>query len=893
MSDVIVPPDPITRLTAALAGRYRIEREIGVGGMATVYLAHDVRHDRPVAIKVLRPDLAASVGAERFLSEIKTTAQLQHAYILGLIDSGEVNGTVFYVMPFVEGESLRERLAHEKQLAISDAVRIATDVAGALDYAHRRGVIHRDIKPANILLHEGQPFLSDFGIALAATRAQDGRRLTESGMSLGTPEYMSPEQAMGDRVLDGRTDSYSLGCVLYEMLTGEPPFTGPTAQAVIAKVMTAEPAPLPTLRRSIPSNVAAACMTALNKVPADRFKTSADFAEALNNPRYAAPHVAAQRAVREARGFPYMPRRDAVAIGVIVLLALAAVMAWLRPRVASNSVVARFEIPIPDSLFSPSVALSRDGTRLVWSNQSGYFERRLDSLVIRRVRDATPATPAVRDAAPSGDNVLVSGRGALAIASLSGGLARTLVPSGARGGSWGTDGYVYFAVADQQGQTRAIARVRAEGGAIDTLVKTEGSVLDIVALPDGRGLVVALNRNGTSELSALDLHTRTLHALGTAGSLPQFVAAGYLLFADGTSLMAGPFDVRKLAFTRPPVAVVDIPRGSVNILVARDQQLVRMLATEATGSGVVVQSRSGVVRPLPNIPDTIRFTGFALSPDGTRFAAAGVVPTAAASIRATPPIANLFLYELSSGRLTRLRSDERDQSPAWLPSGRELSFVRVSTDTPTTSTLMRRSWDGSSLPVQILQRHGGGRGAVLGPVAWLPDGRHAIVRISAMGAGGRGALPGDLMRLSLAEPEKLDTVVATEYAESSPAVTRDGQVLAFTSDESGRTEVYVRPLRGGAQHQVSLGGGTQPKWAHSGKELFYVNADTLFAAGIRAGADLGVGETKIVLVARSIGQGYAVLPGDTAFITAAASTTSRLVVVVNFARELERLFAKK
>src|SRR5690349_3576310 len=209
-------------LKAALRERYRIERELGQGGMATVYLAYELKHDRKVAIKVLRPDLAAVIGAERFLREIKTIANLQHPHILGLIDSGEVNGTAYYVMPFVEGESLRDRLVREKQLPIPDALRIATEVAGALDYAHRHGVIHRDIKPENILLHDGSALVADFGIALAASKA-GGSRMTETGMSLGTPTYMSPEQAMGEREITARSDVYALGCVLYEMLTGEPP----------------------------------------------------------------------------------------------------------------------------------------------------------------------------------------------------------------------------------------------------------------------------------------------------------------------------------------------------------------------------------------------------------------------------------------------------------------------------------------------------------------------------------------------------------------------------------------------------------------------------------------------------------------------------------------------
>ena len=239
------PPD---RLAAALADRYRLERELGQGGMATVYLAHDLKHDRKVAIKVLRPELAAIIGAERFLREIKTIATLQHPHILGLIDSGEVQGTAYYVMPFVEGESLRDRLTREKQLPITEAVRIATEVAAALDYAHRHGVIHRDIKPENILLHDGAALVADFGIALAASNA-GSTRMTETGMSLGTPHYMSPEQAMGEREITARSDVYALGCVLYEMLSGDPPFTGSTAQAIVARVMTEEPRPL-TLPRT-------------------------------------------------------------------------------------------------------------------------------------------------------------------------------------------------------------------------------------------------------------------------------------------------------------------------------------------------------------------------------------------------------------------------------------------------------------------------------------------------------------------------------------------------------------------------------------------------------------------------------------------------------------------
>ena len=271
------------RLSTALSERYKIERELGQGGMATVYLAEDLKHRRKVAIKVLRPELAAVIGAERFVREIQTIAALQHPHILGLIDSGELNGTAYYVMPFIEGESLRDRITREKQLSIADSVRIATEVASALDYAHRHGVIHRDIKPENILMHDGQALVADFGIALAVSSA-GGSRMTETGMSLGTPHYMSPEQAMGERTITARSDIYALGCVTYEMLTGDPPFTGSTAQAIVAKMMTEKPIAPSRVRDTVPAAVEDAVLTALAKLPADRFTSAAEFASALRDP---------------------------------------------------------------------------------------------------------------------------------------------------------------------------------------------------------------------------------------------------------------------------------------------------------------------------------------------------------------------------------------------------------------------------------------------------------------------------------------------------------------------------------------------------------------------------------------------------------------------------------
>src|SRR5687767_7674687 len=251
--------------------------------MATVYLAHDLRHDRDVAVKVLHPDLGAALGGDRFLSEIRTTARLQHPHILPLLDSGTADSLLYYVMPYVRGETLRTRLERERQLPLEDALRIAREVADALAHAHGVGVIHRDIKPENILLQGGHALVADFGIALAVQQA-GGQRMTQTGLSLGTPQYMSPEQALGERSVDARSDIYALGAVTYEMLVGEPPFTGPTAQAIVARLMAEEPRPISVYRRAVPDGVEAAVLRALEKLPADRFASAGAFGAALGDP---------------------------------------------------------------------------------------------------------------------------------------------------------------------------------------------------------------------------------------------------------------------------------------------------------------------------------------------------------------------------------------------------------------------------------------------------------------------------------------------------------------------------------------------------------------------------------------------------------------------------------
>jgi len=326
----------IEQLKAALVDRYRVERKLGEGGMATVYLAHDLKHDRQVALKVLRPELAAALGPERFLREIQVTANLHHPHILPLYDSGTAGGALFYVMPLVQGESLRDRLAREKLLPVDEAVRIVQQVAGALDFANRHGIIHRDIKPENILLHDGEAFLTDFGIAIALTDAGGGR-LTETGLSIGTLQYMSPEQATGERDLDARSDIYTLGAVAYEMLGGEPPITGATARAMIAKLVTEPPTPLRVLREGVPASLDAAVMRALAKAPTDRFPSARDFANALTVPSVLATDAGAGGAARRPR---------TVALAILAAIAVCAV-GWAIISQRSSAVPPEDATPAP------------------------------------------------------------------------------------------------------------------------------------------------------------------------------------------------------------------------------------------------------------------------------------------------------------------------------------------------------------------------------------------------------------------------------------------------------------------------------------------------------------------------------------------------------------------
>jgi hypothetical protein len=453
--------------------------------MATVYLARDVRHDRRVAIKVMRPELAAVIGAERFLAEIRTTANLQHPHILGLIDSGEADGVLWYAMPYVDGESLRAMLAREKQLPVAQAVRIASEIASALDYAHRHGVIHRDIKPENILLHDGGALVADFGIALAASKA--GTRMTETGMSLGTPQYMSPEQAMGERELDARTDIYALGCVSYEMLTGEPPFSGPTAQAIVAKVMTATPVPVGQLRSTVPPSVQDAIATALQKLPADRFSTAAEFAAALTQSMPPRPMAAARRESAS-------PQRRFIAVVLAVAALLAAVLLGRR-----------------------------------WGSLSAtpveYDGQRLGGSVVAQAPRVSPDGQSIAFAA------MVNGQTQVAVLKPATAELTVLThdTSGTAGEfSWSSDGTrIYYSVFAEV--PRGVFSITALGGDERRILENAGSP---EALPDGSLLVARLNAARMLQMYRLWPETGRLDTLDATSPLTTGVPF-FRAFHDG------------------------------------------------------------------------------------------------------------------------------------------------------------------------------------------------------------------------------------------------------------------------------------------------------------------------------------------------------------------------
>jgi eukaryotic-like serine/threonine-protein kinase len=816
-------PELLGRLQGALADRYRIEREIGAGGMATVYLAQDLRHDRRVALKLLRPELSAVIGAERFLAEIKLTANLQHSHILPLFDSGEADGFLFYVMPFVEGESLRTRLTREKQLPVADALRIATEVASALDYAHRHGVIHRDIKPENILLHDGQALVADFGIALAASKAS-GSRMTETGMSLGTPNYMSPEQAMGEREITARSDVYALGAVLYEMLTGDPPFTGSTAQAIVARVLTEAPRPIHPQRHTIPPHVEAAVLTALEKLPADRFGTAAELAEALRGRNYAMT-VASSTAALPTRAAPAAGwRRDPVTlalIGVAVVATAAALWGWLRP--APAPMVNRFSLFLPpEAALQPvtqsgnRVAISPDGKRLVYV---GPAER--GGRLWLREHDQLSSSPIAGTEgagspffSPDGRHVGFLIRGTvLRTVSLDGGPVMTLSDSAnSTGGDWGVDGFIYFEV------DSGIARMKASGGpremVYNMLKRNEVGAEWPVLLPDGKTIVFRTRRANQAatdfQIVAMKLPNGQPKVL-MRGVYARYSPTGHLLVAtaDG-KLVAVPFDPDELEVTGSPIGLlegigVEGTGFSINLGLSENGTLVYTTGGATGSRRPVWVSREGVESPVdPAWQPQGPVNNFALSPDGKALAV-DVDQNG---------ISTVWVKQLPAGPYSRLTfGDTGNMRPTWSADGRSVVYLaEVGTNGGTPA--VRRA-DGTGGARTLVPR-----GRAWGQALQTRDGRWLLLRSSFFEPG-----KGDIFGVRIGDTT-LVPLVTGAAAEGDAAVSPDGRWLAYGSDESGVFEIYVRPFPDAtsARWQVSAAGGTDPVWSRNGRELFYLGA---------------------------------------------------------------------
>jgi serine/threonine-protein kinase len=870
------------RLTAALADRYRIQRELGAGGMATVFLAEDIKHHRQVAVKVLRPELAAVIGAERFLKEIETTASLQHPHILPLFDSGTIDGTVFYVMPYVEGESLRERITREKQLPVADAVRITREVAAALDYAHRKGIVHRDIKPENILLHDGQALVADFGIALAASRT-GGTRMTETGMSLGTPHYMSPEQAMGERALDARSDVYALGCVLYEMLTGEPPFTGPTAQAIVARVMTDQPRPISQSRPTIPAHVEAAVATALQKLPADRFATAAEFSAALESAGYTgsaargeAPPSVAPSSSRIAWG---------IAAAALVLAVTALAWAAGRPRPPEAPVV-RSVIRLPDHAFLSYnyIAVSRDGTRLVvMASDRGtnrLLARRLDGDTFTPVAGSEDGNMAFLS--PDGRWVAFRAAGQQRKALLDGGAAAPIGP-GSWPGDWTTDGVIYF----PQEYNTGLFRISDVGGIPEPLSTLDTSRQELghwhpQLLPGGRYLLFTAFSTPIerARIEALDLRTGARSVLLEGAVFGRYVPTGHLLFVRGTTVFAVPMSLSPPATSGTPVPVIeDVSHEPVEgrsaFAVADNGTLVYLRASHYDApSQLMWLDRAGRASPVPGAPPAASQPE--LSPDGRRIAYA-----------LNDNGWDVWVLDLGRGSRTRITAGGgADFSPFWTPDGVRVVFV-------------------SERPVFDIWHRVADASAPAAPLVLSPADKYA----SSVIDDGQAVLYAEvsasrsaILKRGVGPDAKPDTILAGPADYRMPVLSPDGRWLAYTGNESGRFEVYIVPYPDVTSRrlQVSTEGGMEPRWTRGGREIVFRSGTTITAVAFDpAAGQLGTTtplfqHNRVPSVATEQVWSYAVTPDGERFLMAVrppGSEARELVVVTNWFKELRERMA--
>ncbi len=849
------------QLNSALSGRYEIERHIGEGGMATVYLARDLRHHRNVALKVLKPELGVVLGPDRFLTEIEVTANLHHPNLLPLFDSGEVGGLLFYVMPYVEGETLRARLERERQLPVDEAVRIAVLVAGALDYAHRHNVIHRDLKPENILLHEGQPLVMDFGIALAVSNA-GGARVTQTGLSLGTPQYMSPEQATGDRQLDARTDIYSLAAVLYEMLSGDPPHTGSTVQAVIAKVITDNPRPLRDTRATIPVHVEAALLQGLAKVPADRWASAKEFAEALTGVRpVRLPALAQERILQDATVIQKRRTRTMtfIAIGGWVA-ALAALVVATQPPQSSGGVTgaAWFSMTLPDSVqFAAAnagnrgfLALSRDGSQLVVAGvkdgQRSLYLHRLSAPGFQRIPGSDSAmTPSF---SPDGQWLLYKIGTRLVRLPVSGGRAQRLVDS-ADGGSWGDGDVIVYThrgslwrmAAD--GSDRKLVGERVSPGAV--------GYLSASVLPGGQHALVTMAtppiRLDSMRIAVISLRDARVKDLGIRGVGAAYVKTGQIGYLSPGSMMLAPFSLRKLAVTGPSVP---LPEGigedaNFNGMSSSDNGVFAYAGARNENILVPIHvvGRDGKESPLKFEEQS--FQHVRVSPDGSR-ALVGIGP------RVGAVIGDIWVYDFAAGTRVALSTDQSHIRAEWKDNS-TIIYIHNLIDS---TFLVSRPWNRSGEETVIAR---GGRAGFFELSVGPANGYSAIRRT------GGGAAADIYIACSDSMESVLPIAASPQFVENAPRVSPNGHLLAFQSNETGANEVYVQAIPGsGPRIAVSTGGGTNPRWSSDGSTLMYVGPSRLMTAKIIETPTLALGVRDSLFVWKY--GGYDPFPGERQFL---------------------------
>ena len=879
-------PDAVGLLTSALDGRYTIEREIGAGGMATVYLARDVKHNRNVALKVLKPELGAILGVERFLAEIQVTANLQHPNLLPLFDSGEANGLLFYVMPYVEGETLRARLNREKQLPVDDAVHIAVAVASALEYAHAHDVIHRDLKPENILMQAGQPVIADFGIALAVSKA-GGARITQTGLSLGTPQYMSPEQATGDRTVDARTDIYSLGAVTYEMLAGEPPHAGPTAQSIIAKLMTEEVRPLTILRRSVPPHVDAAVRHALEKLPADRFATAQAFADAISGKSIATLSASGAPALTSrADGAASRRARARLAVRETVMAALLVVAIgfglaeWKRANRPDDSTVLRFQLVLPkeqlfnDALGGTLLAISPRGDRIAYvantptSSGSVLWLRSAEEIGVKQLLNRGDAirTPCF---SPDGMWVAFTAGNEVRKVSVEGGPVATLatLPDLPLGLTWGPNG---FLVAGSS--AAGLFVIPERGGPARLLPKAEGVGSDRypVFLPDGKTVVYVSVPSGgfaNARLAFASVADGKRVITDVAGSAPLAALNGQLVYATlAGAVMAVPIDGDHVTVNSPVPLVQDVvvdPNGGAKAAVSASGTLVYRSGRSENQPMIV---RGGATPLIAELRD---YSSPRFSPDGKRVALT----------ISRPEGPDVWVYDRAQNTLTKVTSEGSNQRPEWSHDGKRLLFASARGGQ---SAFWWQPADGSGA-AELLYKpvEGDPYEAVLSP-----DGHWLVYRTGPGGKPSRSIFAVELVG------EHKSVPLVTGNSSLTPRLSPDGHWLAYQSNESGTFEIYVRPFPGpGGKVQVSSGLGTEPLWAASGRMLYYRSGRDVVGVSVTTGASLTLGERKVVLTGDFLQNpshpNYDVSPDGSEFLMIRRAGEDVLTIVVhNWAREV-------